>query len=203
METVTSGLASPWSIAFLPDGQLLVTQRSGSIVRLNAKHHPANLKTWMGDSIGWWEGDTLVIETVHVNPQQGRNGPVFLSPEGKVTERLTRLGPDRLGYAFTVRNPGGHSSRPRPDNAIYELSTALKKLEAHRFTPAMTETTRAYLQFRQKQEQGPLGDAMRRWLANKDAGEAVSDVIGGRVNMFMSSPSSIAEHVERIGHESG
>jgi acetylornithine deacetylase/succinyl-diaminopimelate desuccinylase-like protein len=79
-------------------------------------------------------------------------------------------------FTFTVRNPGGHSSRPRADNAIYELSTALKKLEAHRFTPAMTETTRAYLQFRQKQEQGALGDAMRRWLANKDDG-AAADII--------------------------
>jgi acetylornithine deacetylase/succinyl-diaminopimelate desuccinylase-like protein len=75
-------------------------------------------------------------------------------------------------FSFTVRNPGGHSSRPRPDNAIYELAAALKKLEAYRFTPAMTETTRAYLQFRQKQEQGPLGDAMRRWLANKNDGTA-------------------------------
>jgi acetylornithine deacetylase/succinyl-diaminopimelate desuccinylase-like protein len=79
-------------------------------------------------------------------------------------------------FTFTVRNPGGHSSRPRPDNAIYELSAALKKLEAHRFTPALTETTRAYLQFRQKQEQGALGDAMRRWLANKDDGDA-ADII--------------------------
>lgn len=79
-------------------------------------------------------------------------------------------------FTFSVRNPGGHSSRPRPDNAIYELSAALKKLEAHRFTPAMTETTRAYLQFRQKQEQGALGDAMRRWLANKDDG-ASADII--------------------------
>jgi acetylornithine deacetylase/succinyl-diaminopimelate desuccinylase-like protein len=79
-------------------------------------------------------------------------------------------------FTFTARNPGGHSSRPRPDNAIYELSTALKKLEAHRFSPAFTETTRAYLQFRQKQEQGALGDAMRRWLANKDDG-AAADII--------------------------
>jgi acetylornithine deacetylase/succinyl-diaminopimelate desuccinylase-like protein len=79
-------------------------------------------------------------------------------------------------FTFTVRNPGGHSSRPRPDNAIYELSAALKKLEVHRFTPALTETTRAYLQFRQKREQGALGDAMRRWLANKDDGDA-ADII--------------------------
>jgi acetylornithine deacetylase/succinyl-diaminopimelate desuccinylase-like protein len=79
-------------------------------------------------------------------------------------------------FTFTTRNVGGHSSRPRPDNAIYELSAALKKLEAHRFTPAFTETTRAYLQFRQKQEQGALGDAMRRWLANKDD-DAAADLI--------------------------
>jgi acetylornithine deacetylase/succinyl-diaminopimelate desuccinylase-like protein len=79
-------------------------------------------------------------------------------------------------YAFTVRNPGGHSSRPRPDHAIYELATALKKLEVHRFAPALTETTRAYLQFRQKREQTGLGDAMRRWLANKDDNEA-ADII--------------------------
>lgn len=79
-------------------------------------------------------------------------------------------------FAFTVRNPGGHSSRPRVDNAIYELAAGLKKLEAHRFTPALTETTRAYLQARQKREQGALGDAMRRWLANKDDG-AAADII--------------------------
>lgn len=75
-------------------------------------------------------------------------------------------------FAFTARNPGGHSSRPRPDNAIYELATALKKLEAHRFTPALTETTRAYFTARATQEKGPLGDAMRRWLKNENDGEA-------------------------------
>ncbi len=79
-------------------------------------------------------------------------------------------------FSFTVRNPGGHSSRPRPDHAIYELAGALKKLETHRFSPALTETTRAYLQFRQKREQTGLGDAMRRWLANKDD-NAAADII--------------------------
>jgi acetylornithine deacetylase/succinyl-diaminopimelate desuccinylase-like protein len=79
-------------------------------------------------------------------------------------------------FTFTVKNPGGHSSRPRPDNAIYELSSALKRLESHRFTPALNETTRAYFSARQNQEKGGLGDAMRRWLANEKDGEA-ADVI--------------------------
>ncbi len=79
-------------------------------------------------------------------------------------------------FTFTARNPGGHSSRPRPDNAIYDLAAALKRLETHRFTPMLNETTRAYFSARQKREQGPLGDAMRAWLANPNDGKA-ADVI--------------------------
>jgi acetylornithine deacetylase/succinyl-diaminopimelate desuccinylase-like protein len=75
-------------------------------------------------------------------------------------------------YTFTVRNRGGHSSKPRKDNAIYSLAHALDKLEAYRFTPKMNETTRAYFTARAKMEKGPLGAAMRRWLANPNDGEA-------------------------------
>jgi acetylornithine deacetylase/succinyl-diaminopimelate desuccinylase-like protein len=99
-------------------------------------------------------------------------------------------------FTFTVRNPGGHSSRPRPDNAIYELSAALKKLEAHRFTPAMTETTRAYLQFRQKQEQGALGDAMRRWLANKEDGDAADIIEADKSEIGTTRTRCVATRLE-------
>ncbi|GLR47500.1 M20/M25/M40 family metallo-hydrolase [Sphingomonas astaxanthinifaciens] len=79
-------------------------------------------------------------------------------------------------YFFTVRNKGGHSSRPRPDNAIYQLGDALKKLETHRFAPQLNEVTRAYFQARQQDEKGALGDAMRRWLANPNDGEAADAI---------------------------
>lgn len=79
-------------------------------------------------------------------------------------------------YTFTARNPGGHSSKPRPDNAIYQLAHALERLEKYRFTPILNETTRAYFTVREKSEKGPLGDAMRRWLANPDDG-AAADLI--------------------------
>ena len=75
-------------------------------------------------------------------------------------------------YTFTVRNRGGHSSRPRPDNAIYQLANALRRLETYRFEPALNETTRAYFGERQKTEKGPLGDAMRAWLADPANGKA-------------------------------
>jgi acetylornithine deacetylase/succinyl-diaminopimelate desuccinylase-like protein len=80
------------------------------------------------------------------------------------------------GYTLTVRNRGGHSSKPRKDNAIFALAHALDKLEAYRFTPMMNETTRAYFEGRQKLEKGPLGDAMRAWLANPDDGAAADAI---------------------------
>jgi acetylornithine deacetylase/succinyl-diaminopimelate desuccinylase-like protein len=80
------------------------------------------------------------------------------------------------GYTLTVRNRGGHSSKPRKDNAIYSLAHALDKIEAYRFTPMLSETTRAYFEGRQKLEKGPLGDAMRRWLANPNDGEAADEI---------------------------
>ncbi|GAA3741218.1 acetylornithine deacetylase/succinyl-diaminopimelate desuccinylase-like protein [Sphingorhabdus rigui] len=80
------------------------------------------------------------------------------------------------GYTLTVRNRGGHSSKPRKDNAIYTLAHAVEKIEAHRFEPMLSETTRAYFTERQKQEKGALGDAMRAWLANPNDG-AAADII--------------------------
>ncbi len=80
------------------------------------------------------------------------------------------------GYTLTVRNRGGHSSKPRPDNAIYSLAHAIDKIEAHRFEPMLNETTRAYFSERQKQESGALGDAMRAWLKDPNDG-AAADVI--------------------------
>src|SRR5947208_1169537 len=80
------------------------------------------------------------------------------------------------GYTLTVRNRGGHSSKPRKDNAIYSLAHALDKIETYRFPAMMSETTRAYFSGREKLEKGALGDAMRRWLANPKDGEAADFV---------------------------
>lgn len=79
-------------------------------------------------------------------------------------------------YAFTTHNAGGHSSKPKPDNAIYELSDALERLSTYRFEPALNQTTRAYFTERQKGEPGALGNAMREWLKDPANGKA-ADVI--------------------------
>jgi acetylornithine deacetylase/succinyl-diaminopimelate desuccinylase-like protein len=80
-------------------------------------------------------------------------------------------------YFFTTHNPGGHSSRPRPDNAIYDLADALEKLRTHRFQPMMNETTKAYFAERAGQEgDTPLGRALRRWVANPNDGAAADEI---------------------------
>ncbi len=80
-------------------------------------------------------------------------------------------------YFFTAHNPGGHSSRPRPDNAIYELADALKALQAHRFTPMLNDTTRGYFEERARQEgNSPLGQQIRAWLANPNDAAAADAI---------------------------
>jgi len=96
-------------------------------------------------------------------------------------------------FYFRVRNPGGHSSRPRPDNAIYELADALKKLQAHRFEPMLNETTRAYFTERAKQEGGSeLGTAMRAWLANPADGAAADAIEANSLEVGFTRTRCIA-----------
>jgi acetylornithine deacetylase/succinyl-diaminopimelate desuccinylase-like protein len=62
-----------------------------------------------------------------------------------------------------VRNPGGHSSRPRPDNAIYDLADAITKIQGHQFPVRWSEMTLAFFQETGKQLGGELGEAMIRF----------------------------------------
>jgi hypothetical protein len=79
------------------------------IIRMNVQHAPAAVVSWLGDSIGWWEGDTLVIETTQFAPtsatRAGPNSLFFVSPRAVVTERMRRVADDELSYTFTVSDP--------------------------------------------------------------------------------------------------
>ncbi len=74
------------------------------IIRLSDQHNPSSAKTrpWMGDSIGRYEGDTLVVETINYHPAQEFYGA---SENLKVTERFTRVADNRLHYQFSIEDP--------------------------------------------------------------------------------------------------
>lgn len=68
-------------------------------------------------------------------------------------------------FEVTATNPGGHSSRPRHDNAIYELTTALNKLAAYNFPFELNEITRTYFQNLASKEMGQTSDDIHAILA--------------------------------------
>jgi hypothetical protein len=96
-----------------------------------AGHGPAALARWLGDSTGWWEGDDLVVETVNVNPEQGRAGPIFLSPQGKVTERFTRASDGQIFYAFTVDDPVYYSRPWRAEMSLNAIKGQVYEYACH------------------------------------------------------------------------
>ncbi|MFK8042341.1 M20/M25/M40 family metallo-hydrolase [Congregibacter sp.] len=77
-------------------------------------------------------------------------------------------------WEITVRNPGGHSSRPRDDNAIYELASGIKAIEAHRFPVMWSEMTLSYFQQVGEKLGGELGDAMVRFAYDPEDEEAAA-----------------------------
>jgi hypothetical protein len=72
------------------------------IIRIGGKRLPSSIKNWMGDSIGRWEGDTLVVETVGFRPEQSFRGT---SENAVITERFTRVARDQINYRFTIDDP--------------------------------------------------------------------------------------------------
>jgi len=75
------------------------------VISLNGQRNPASIPKWGGDSVGRYEGNTLVVETVNVEPKQGS----FISNKGKVTERFTRAADGQIIYQYTVEDPSRYT----------------------------------------------------------------------------------------------
>ena len=88
---------------------LVEMNHDARVIRLGNEHPPDHVRTWFGDSIGRWEGDTLVVETTNFHPDQSMRAciryQIYFSPDLKVIERFTRVAPDEILYEFTVDDP--------------------------------------------------------------------------------------------------
>ncbi len=106
-------------------------------------------------------------------------GGGLLSPDGQPMIYLIQ-GAEKTYATFrlTASNPGGHSSRPRDDNAIYDLSRALLRIEAYRFPVMANDLTRAYLGTLGRIVPGAEGEALRRFAADPDDDEAAETLRG-------------------------
>jgi hypothetical protein len=95
-------------------------------IRMNAQHLPKNIRLWLGDSVGHWEGDTLVVDTTNFNEKTRFYG----STENlHVTEWFTKVGPKTILYRFKIEDPAiwtkpwvGEYSWPQTNEKIYEYA---------------------------------------------------------------------------------
>ncbi len=71
-------------------------------------------------------------------------------------------------WELTVRNPGGHSSRPRPDNAIYDLANAITRIQGYQFPVRWSDMTLEFFEETGSQLGGELGEAMLRFARNPE-----------------------------------
>ncbi|MGB6942144.1 MAG: hypothetical protein WBE37_07110 [Bryobacteraceae bacterium] len=91
-----------------PDYIVLMFERvQWRIIPLDGRAHlPDGMRLWEGDSVGHWEGDTLVVDTTNLNGKTWLDeGGEIISYAAHVVERFTPVGPDTLNYAATVTDP--------------------------------------------------------------------------------------------------
>ena len=111
-----------------PDSIMILTEmvHDARIVRMNAQHLPKSYRLWLGDSVGHWEGDTLVVDTTNFSDKTRFRG----STENlHVVERFTRTDANNLLYRFTVEDPStwtrpwtGEYTWPATNAHIYEYA---------------------------------------------------------------------------------
>jgi hypothetical protein len=105
------------------------------IVRLGGSHPPSSVRTWMGDSVGHWEGGTLVVETTNLRREEGLRGP---EDDMKVIERFTRVSPQQILYQFEVVDPQAFSAPVKGEEALNFTKDKIYEYACHEGNYAMT-----------------------------------------------------------------
>ena len=102
---LTAGYQSYYQIVEAPGAVMIMTEmfHDVRIVKMDRKTHPAaNVQGWLGDSIGHWEGDTLVVDTTNYRPRAFQS---ISSDKLHIIERFTRQNAEVLRYEITVDDP--------------------------------------------------------------------------------------------------
>jgi hypothetical protein len=117
------------------DARIIPTFDSEEEARANRR--PAVLQQWFGDSVGWYEGDTLIVETLNINPQQMQQSSVPISAAGKITERFTRYSDTEIVYQFTVDDSNLYSQPWTAELSFHATDGRLYEYACHEGNYAM------------------------------------------------------------------
>jgi hypothetical protein len=94
---------------------------------------PAQIHQWMGNGIGRWDGDTLVVETTNFPRASAWRSPtrLYMSAQARVTERFTRISADEIRYEFTVDDPATFARPWRAEMALRRASAPMYEFACH------------------------------------------------------------------------
>ncbi|MEQ1607907.1 MAG: hypothetical protein ABL956_02890 [Hyphomonadaceae bacterium] len=117
-----------FQIVQTPDNVVILSEMAHDVrvIAINTTRNPASLPRWGGDSIGHYEGNSLVVETMNVIPRQNS----FISEKGKVTERFTRMSDGRVLYQYAVEDPTKYS-QPWKGEMPLNISNGLYEYACH------------------------------------------------------------------------
>jgi len=102
-------------------------------------------------------------------------------------------------WEITVRNPGGHSSRPREDNAIYDLAAAIKNIQGFKFPVQYSDMTRNYFKVTGEQLGGELGEAMLAF-ARDPSDEAAAERLSRESSYVGTTRTTCVVTMLKAGH---
>lgn len=105
------------------------------MIRLNEEHRPKVMDQWLGDSVGHWDGDTLVVETTNFEPdislRAATRHRVYLSPDAKVTEHFTRISDEEIFYEFWVDDPDVYSQTWKGEMVLRKTEGPIYEYACH------------------------------------------------------------------------
>jgi hypothetical protein len=116
----------------------------------NTKHAPTAVKSWLGDSIGRWEGNTLVVETTNHNPRVLTGNFAGTSDQLKITERFTRLTEDEFKYEFIVDDPKTWTQSWKGEMPFVKINGPVFEHACHEGNYGIANTLNAYRQEEKK-----------------------------------------------------
>ena len=128
------GQSDNFKIVQTPDRIAILTEYGGNvrIVRLgDARHPPTSVRLRMGDSIGRWEGETLVVETTNFSPTEVRAAQGDTHADMRVVERFSRTSPTEFLYAFEVRNPARFAQAWQGEMIFRKLAAPIFEYACH------------------------------------------------------------------------
>lgn len=138
-------------VEMVHDARIIPVFDSAEEARANRR--PVVLEQWFGDSVGWYEDDTLVVETVNIDPLQLSQSSIPITKQGHIIERFSRYSENEIFYRFTVEDSNIYSQPWTAELSFYATDDGLYEYACHEGNYAMPGILAGARRLEMEQEQ--------------------------------------------------